>query len=303
MQIPAELQGAIEPFFENLSQKELLIARQALTSLYKEGGVSPFGSKEKRLAYLGARMPATYAAVHKVLQNVQLKGHLLDLGAGTGAASWAALDLFPHLEKITLVELSREAIELGKMLAQIHPVLKQATWIQQSLEAPLPQADVAILSYVLNELRNPEKVVQHCLEAVDTLILIEPGTPRAFQLMKKMRSDLLQAGAKIIAPCPHSYACPNDWCHFSARVERSRMHRLLKEGTLGHEDEKFCYLIITKLESSPAKSRIVRHPLKHIGHMKLTLCTEEGTLVERTISRKDKELYKRARDAEWGDPM
>lgn len=303
MQIPDELREAVEAFFENLSQKELILARQALTALYKEGGVSPFGNREKRLAYLGARMPATYAAVHKVLQNVALQGHLLDLGAGPGTASWAAIDLFPNLEKITLVELSKEAIELGKTLAQNHPILRQGTWIQQSLAGPLPQADVAILSYVLNELENPEKIVQHCLNAVDTLILIEPGTPKSFQLMKKIRERLIQAKINIIAPCPHSYSCPNDWCHFSARVERSRIHRLLKEGTLGHEDEKFCYLIVTKSEASPPKGRIVRHPLKHTGHVKLTLCTEEGTLVEKTVSRKEKEIYRRVRDAEWGDPF
>jgi ribosomal protein RSM22 (predicted rRNA methylase) len=301
MQIPIELQEAIEPFFENLSQKELVAAREALTQVYKVGGVSPFANKEKRLAYLGARMPATYAAVHKVLQNVEMKGHLLDLGAGPATASWAAVDRFPHLEKITLVELSRDAIELGKALAEKHPVLKRGVWLQQSLEESIPKADIAILSYVLNELSNPEKVVLRCLDAVDTLILIEPGTPKAFKLMKKIREMLIQTGMKIIAPCPHLYTCPNDWCHFSARVERSRIHRLLKEGSLGHEDEKFCYLIMTKSEITPAKNRIVRHPLKHKGHVKLALCTEEGTLAEKTVSRKDKELYRMARDAEWGD--
>ena len=37
-----------------------------------------------------------------------------------------------------------------------------------------------------------------------------------------------EAGANILAPCPHARPCPlaaPDWCHFSARVARSRLHR------------------------------------------------------------------------------
>jgi ribosomal protein RSM22 (predicted rRNA methylase) len=75
----------------------------------------------------------------------------------------------------------------------------------------------------------------------------------------------------------------------------------LKEGSLGYEDEKFCYLIASKTPGALFSNRIIRHPLKQSGHVRLTLCTDQGKIEEKTISRKDKSLYRQARDSEWGD--
>ena len=96
-------------------------------------------------------------------------------------------------------------------------------------------------------------------------------------------------------------AAAGDWCHFSQRVERTSQHRQLKGGALGYEDEKFSYLIAAKNAAPSTGARIVRHPGKHSGHVKLALCTAQGQIENRTITRSSKEAYKRARKAEWGD--
>jgi ribosomal protein RSM22 (predicted rRNA methylase) len=304
MQLPEELQQAIDHIAQ--ASPALRKAREALSQDYREGRSSPFSDEAKRIAYLGARMPATYAAIHKVLEQVPPFKHLLDLGAGPGTASWAAADLFPDLEKITLIEKSGDAIELGKKLARFssHAALREANWIQQSVTDAIPNGDVAILSYVLNEIAEPEKVVEACFKIAPILILIEPGTPRGFQIIRKVRQRLIDLGAHILAPCPHAFACPvqgTDWCHFPARVERTRLHRLLKEGSLGYEDEKFSYLVVSQTPGLGCGERVVRHPMKQSGFVRLSLCTERGKLEERTVTKKDRELYKAARDAEWGD--
>ena len=304
MQLPEELQAAIDQIAQH--SPALRKAREALTQDYREGRVSPFSDEAKRIAYLGARMPATYAAVRKALENGLPFESLLDLGAGPGTASWAAADLFPQLQKITLIEKSQEAIALGQTLAKAssHPALQKAQWIHQSLTEPIPTADAAILSYVLNELPDPTSLIERCWKAVSILIIVEPGTPKGFNLIRKIRQQLIDLNAHLIAPCPHAFACPiqgNDWCHFSARVERTRLHRLLKEGSMGHEDEKFSYLIAAKTPTSPFAGRIVRHPIKQSGFVRLALCTQQGKLEEKTVTRKDKEAYRNARDAEWGD--
>jgi ribosomal protein RSM22 (predicted rRNA methylase) len=306
MQLPEELQSAIDQIAQHSPM--LRKAQEALSQGYREGRASPFSDEAMRLAYLGARMPATYAAVHKVLQNVPPVKHLLDLGAGPGTASWAAADLFPTLEKITLIEKSKEAIALGQTLAKssTSPALFNATWIHQSITEPVPSADAAILSYVLNEVNDPLALIELFWTAVPLLIIVEPGTPKGFNLIRKIRQRLIDLQAHIIAPCPHHLACPiqgSDWCHFSARVERTRLHRLLKEGSLGYEDEKFSYIVASKNPTQPFSARVIRQPLKQSGYVRLSLCTASGKLEEKTITRKDKELYRNGRDAEWGDPM
>jgi ribosomal protein RSM22 (predicted rRNA methylase) len=101
-------------------------------------------------------------------------------------------------------------------------------------------------------------------------------------------------------------AAAGDWCHFSQRMERTSLHRQLKGGELGHEDEKFSYLIAAKADAvsadaAPIPARIVRHPGKHSGHVQLSLCTPQGGIETRTVTRSSKSIYKLARKAEWGD--
>ena len=96
-------------------------------------------------------------------------------------------------------------------------------------------------------------------------------------------------------------AAAGDWCHFSQRLERTAGHRRIKGGSLGFEDEKFSYVIATRLELNPVQARIIRHPQKHSGHVQLELCTSRGRLEKTTIAKSAKEDYKRARQSDWGD--
>lgn len=96
-------------------------------------------------------------------------------------------------------------------------------------------------------------------------------------------------------------AAGNDWCHFSQRLERSTEHRLVKSGSLGYEDEKFSYIIATRLDLPTAQARIVRHPRKHSGHVQLELCRVPGVIAKETVTKSNKEAYKRARQAQWGE--
>jgi ribosomal protein RSM22 (predicted rRNA methylase) len=168
--------------------------------------------------------------------------------------------------------------------------------------------DLVVISYTLGEL--PQAAAEAVLNkawkcAGKFLVLIEPGTRRGFAAIDAARSSLIANQAAILAPCPHHFACPmaaaRDWCHFSQRVERTWQHRQLKGGALGYEDEKFSYLVAAKNHSPSSEARIVRHPGKHSGHVQLVLCTPEGKIENRTITRSSKEAYKRARKAEWGE--
>lgn len=301
-----DLQLAIEEVIGSASPSALKKASEGLSKTYARGKISPFEDEAARLSYLAARMPATFGAVRAALERLPVSpSHWLDLGAGPGTASWAAAELFPASSRFTLFERSSHAIALGKRLAANHPKLSSAEWIPAALPLDLPKADAAILSYALGELERPSGMIEKWLQAeIPILILVEPGTPRGFGCIKKAREQILSNGGFLIAPCPHSLACPmqgNDWCHFSARIPRSRLHRYLKGGALGYEDEKFSYLIASKNPIGQLPSaRIIRHPQKQSGHVRLAICSSDGECKETVIGRSH-EFYRNARDASWGD--
>jgi ribosomal protein RSM22 (predicted rRNA methylase) len=69
--------------------------------------------------------------------------------------------------------------------------------------------------------------------------VVEPGTPKGWQRILAARSRLIENGDHTIAPCPHRDACPisvPDWCHFSRRVARSRIHRRAKDADVPWDD-------------------------------------------------------------------
>lgn len=309
MQLPPELRAALDHLSANIPAADLTRAAQEISDAYRDRRFSTpvLSSKAHRVAYLNVRMPATYVAnahvfaeVSKRLQHHPVKS-LLDLGSGPGTASLAALSYF-HFERVTCVERDAELIQFGQTF------LQSASFIASDLNAaPLQEADLVVLSYSLGELRDQSGMVGRAWDSARVaLAVIEPGTPAGFQTVLKAREHLIASGAKIIAPCPHHGRCGmalrDDWCHFSARVERTALHRQMKGADLGHEDEKFSYVVASKLEAPQADARIVRHPMKHSGHVQLTLCVPPENIEKTTVTRSQKDLYKGARKAEWGDP-
>lgn len=91
-----------------------------------------------------------------------------------------------------------------------------------------------------------------------------------------------------------------DWCHFSTRLQRSKIHMNMK-GSLPYEDEKYSYLIACKTPTNNRPtSRIVKHPKESKGMLELDLCNAQG-LTHHKITKRDGEIYKQARKANWGD--
>lgn len=94
---------------------------------------------------------------------------------------------------------------------------------------------------------------------------------------------------------------PDDWCHFSCRVARSRLHRQLKGGDAPYEDEKFCYLAFGRAKGRPGFIPASYAILKsESGKITLQLCTPSG-LVTLPVRKRDGTLFKTARKANSGD--
>jgi ribosomal protein RSM22 (predicted rRNA methylase) len=165
------------------------------------------------------------------------------------------------------------------------------------------------LAYVLDELEPTGRdalVRDLWAQTGDTLLLVEPGTPAGYARILRARALLLEAGAHLVAPCPHAGVCPlvaPDWCHFAARIPRSSLHRRTKSADLGWEDEKYSYVAASRSPAATEYDRVLAPPLGRSGLVSLKLCTKEGRAETRRLSKRDGDTYKRARRLGWGDAL
>src|SRR5579875_315551 len=358
MELPEELRAALDDACSAYSTKELAAAAQRLSDRYR--GLSatqraPGKTLEtpdtlnarSAVAYAAARLPAAFAATAAALHQARLRipawrpQSLLDVGAGLGAGLWAAQAEWPDLEQATLLERAPQMIALGKQLcaAASASTIREARWREADVTgewgATERAYDLVVAGYLLGELAAPprERLIERLWEkTAGALALIAPGTPTGFAHIHAARSQLLAAGATILAPCPHDGSCPirplappdeeptavetnaigpgqaGNWCHFTQRLARSRLHRQLKGGELAYEDEKFSYVIAVRpgnsaLPAAPIEGRIVRHPQTRPGVVTLEVCAREGGLERRIIPRREREAFRRARDLRWGDAL
>jgi ribosomal protein RSM22 (predicted rRNA methylase) len=317
------LRSALASLLDGLPPKQGSQAVERLIANYR--GATPTHTPVLRdrsdvAAYAAYRMPATFEAVRSALDafRAAVPGWVptahTDIGGGTGAASWAVAGAWEDAggaHRTTVLDWAEPALALGRELAAATgaSVLRDAEWRHARIGAALslPSTDLVTLSYVLGELTKADRtaVVDTAAAAAEAVVVVEPGTPDGYLRIMAARDRLTAAGLRIIAPCPHSDSCPivrgSDWCHFSARVTRSSLHRQIKGGSLPYEDEKFSYVAAVRGEAGVAAARVVRKPQIRKGLVLLELCTDAGELTRETVSKRQGDLYRTARDTEWGD--
>ncbi len=317
MELPLPLRQAVDSALAGVPLAELVATAKALSQRYRNevrDGRLHLSDARYALAYIATRMPATYAAIHASLTalNEQQPGFaprsLLDIGAGPGPVMWAAAGVWPTLEAATLVETSPAIRALGERLAATSR-LPRIAWRDGDLRSDLTgeQHDLVTLAYVLDELAAKDRdtlVDRLWSQTRHALLIVEPGTTAGWQRILAARAQLIANGAHILAPCPHALACPiaqPDWCHFSARVARSRIHRLAKEAEVPWEDEKFIYLAASRTPVTAHPSRVLSPPESATGRVTLKLCNADGSATRRLLTRREGDVFKQARRVDWGD--
>jgi ribosomal protein RSM22 (predicted rRNA methylase) len=307
VQLPTELREWIERRAETLPFAALQRAASEISAAYRERRATAqarLTPEERVAAYLAVRAPATYAAARAVLEEVRRRcgarpQTLLDIGAGAGTAAFAAREVFPDVDRLTLIEADPALARAGREL------VPTGEWrIADARREPgFPEHDFVLASYALAELQDPAAAMRLWRAARLALVIIEAGTPAHAEFIQRVRAQLLAEGACMIAPCPGREQCPlppHDWCHFAVRVERSSLHRRLKKASLGYEDEKFSYVAVSRRPAEPARARIIRRPLVRPGLISLEVCF--GDRVEQVRAPKsNRELFQAARKAAWGD--
>ena len=312
MDIPQELKDEIEKISINQHFK-IIKESKSISKKYRENdgkGKKLVTKKTEALAYAISRMPATYCAVYSVLSQCLKKykqniNTVLDVGAGTGAVTWA-INNFVDSKKITCLEREDEMRKIGSQLMNKH--IKNVQWESFDLTQNEIQqkADLVVTSYVINELTEADRqkaIIKMWNATNGMLVIIEPGTPEGFSHILKAREILLEQGANIVAPCTHNNKChigKEDWCSFYVRVARNKLQRQAKNGELGFEDEKFSYIAFSRTSIQHENAVILRHPQINSGYVKVKICNENG-IEEKIYSKKDKEIYKKIRKMNAGD--
>lgn len=317
---PAEtLRATLAAVLDGLPPKQAAQAVDRLIANYR--GATPTDAPILRdradvAAYAAYRMPATFEAVRSALDAFAeavpewVPGSHVDVGGGTGAATWAVSATWSGTRPVTVLDWAEPALALGREIAGANPALGGASWRRSRIGSSLAleSTDLVTVSYVLNELTPADRtaLVDAAAGAARAVVIVEAGTPAGYARVIEARDRLIAAGFRVAAPCPHSSACPivpgEDWCHFSTRVSRSSLHRKVKGGSLPYEDEKFSYVAAARFPVTPAVSRVVRRPQIRKGQVLLDLCEAEEQLSRTTVTKRHGDLYKAARDAAWGDP-
>lgn len=320
MELPAALRQAVDRLLEGIPLAELQKAAGVLSSRYRaevRDGRLHLDDQLAVKAYLATRLPATYAAVRASLASIAemrpdfSPRSMLDFGAGPGSVLWAASDCWATLSDAVQVEASAAARHVGETLAgEALPVA--ARWLAGDVTRGMPdlqEADLVTLSYVLDEI-GPEAigplVKRLWTFTADVLVIVEPGTPAGWSRILTARQHLAAEGAYLIAPCPHAAPCPlvaPDWCHFARRVARSRLHRLAKGGEVPWEDEKYVFLAASRRSGESAAARVIAPPRAAKGKITLKLCRDDGTAIERTVTKREGDAFRVARRLEWSDSV
>ncbi len=319
--LPPALEAAIEQRLVGVSRADLAERAARISGHYRAQGASSavVRAEADAAAYALSRLPATYAAVDAAFEAIAERAPefapatVLDIGAGPGGASWAAVEQWPDVVAVALLDSNRAFLALAAELARSsdHPALAASRPVLadfRALTAPPEPADLVIASYALAEVG-----VSDAVETARTLwglargvlVVVEPGTPAGFERIAAARSALIADGGAVLAPCPHAEACPITapaWCHFNRRLPRSRDHRLVKGASAPFEDEKFAYVALARpdLRTRGAGERVMSTPRVTKVEAAYRACTPAG-LVDRRIPRRERERFVRARRLHWGD--
>ncbi len=227
---------------------------------------------------------------------------VVDFGGGPGTFLFA-LSKFKTLNKYTNVEWSGAFIDilnalvekyLSSSIPQLHVDTISCSYLGMESK-DIPKNDLSVFSYTLCEYDNSLVGISDLVENSNTVLIIEPGTPLGFNNVIQARDKLIENGFSVIAPCTASNGfCPlrnseSDWCHFIARLDRSRIQKHLKKGVLGYEDEKYSYLLMSKSPTHSEGKRIISRPNITKHSVSFDVCSEKsGHIILTKKENKDK---------------
>lgn len=299
MNLPEEYQEKILLLYAGLDKQKLIETRSGLTEKYKNktgNSTNKISTKEDGIIYAISRMPATYAVTQTLLETliqenkIENVHSIFDFGSGTGAGYLALLNLFDE-NQIELFEREDNMISCFNQIFK-----KQVHKFDLTKDKTESKADLVLCSYVLSEMNDSDRklALDNLMNSTNNyLLLIDTGTPDVYHKYMQIKDYAKKCGYCVIAPCSGECDLQNDYCQFYARVERNGLMKMAKQGSLSYEDEKYFYLLFSKHQIGGSKRRVIRRPIYEANRVKLVVCDRGKKDI--VVTKKDKELYKKAR--------
>jgi ribosomal protein RSM22 (predicted rRNA methylase) len=330
--LPNDLHDAIAHALATVPPARWVREAQLLSERYRApraaSGAPLATGAAQALGYAALILPATYAQLRGALAATSARipgwapATMLDLGSGPGTALWAAAAQWPSLRTLAAWERESALIALGLTLARAsqHSAVRAASWERLDLrtlgrearggrreaeEGISQRFDLVVLGHVLNELdaEAQQQVVATAWQHTSGLLMIvEPGTSVAFEVVRAAREQLLGLGARTIAPCAHDQACPlqNDWCHFPQRLKRPEFQRRAREASSEWEESKFAYAAMARFATdAPIWGRVIREPSSNKAYAEALISTVDGVARYRGLKR-HRDAFRQVKQLEWG---
>ncbi len=219
----------------------------------------------------------------------------LDLGSGPLTVVTALWLARPELRKLKLtwycLDVSANSLALGEDIYL--SVAAKAKAADESIEpwqiirvkgpfgTPIKQkAGFLTCANMLNELDQasdmpPEfqtkkyyEQLQRYTEKDASIILVEPGVPKAARTLSLLRGRYIKDGRTITAPCPHAGDCPmsgfkaytgskNKWCNFAFSTEDAprKLQKLSDMAKLPKERATLSFMAVARGDSQEQRSR------------------------------------------------
>lgn len=313
-EIPAQLTAFIENRLEqlgtNLSNEKFLAQQiQTLSDFYIDNpkGETPDFSKNKaaEIASLVYYFPLNFLRNLKVFKEANRIKFLNDIenviefGSGLGPSSWALKSIsdLNNINSFLWIEKNSSAKNYAENFTRLFPQnnfsLSQ-NYNEKTVSTWSKENSLAVFSYSLTEL----KELPQWSKDFEAIAIIEPSTQEDGRKLQELRSQLIQMGYSIWAPCLHEMDCPllkhskKDWCHDRLLFNRpSWLEKIENHLPWKNNSLTFSYLLARKKTPPWKKSqqentaRVIGDTLYEKGKTRQLICKNDERLFLSWLSK------------------
>lgn len=336
---PREALQALEP--------EILALSELFTVKRDAGFAGYADDARRRMAYALFYLPQTFTRIAMILDECATAGwkmpanrtvRMLDLGAGLGAAGFAAA---MRCEASLLLCATDTSVQSLDVLRESFHAALESLWPKAALETRTTSLlhalregddtwDVITCSFALNEALETagEAGASDWLDLVlarlapgGLFVLCEPASESTSGRVELLRDHIAgQPGLRIVAPCLHQLPCPllregRVYCHEVRRWTPPASLAYLNQRLARHVHYlKFSFLAIARASSDavppdPTRCRLVAPITEETGKLTTRGCAADGQVysyevLTRNLTRDEKDASReieRGSRVTWGE--